>query len=61
MGNQDRNQNQGGRQDRQPGQEDEGVGTDPRRTREQAEEGDKQRQNQIPRRDQRVDDTPKAG
>ena len=46
--------------DRLPGKDDQGdVGTDPRRTREPDQEGDDQRQS--PRRDQRQDDTPKAG
>lgn len=45
---------------RKPGKDDQGdVGTDPRRTREPDQEGDNQRQ--APRRDERQDDTPKAG
>ena len=54
------NPDRGGRTDRSPGKDDQGdVGTDPRRTREPDQEGDNQRQ--APRRDERQDDTPKAG
>jgi hypothetical protein len=54
------NPGQGGRTDRQPGKGDDGdVGTDPRRTREK--ENDRDDPGQMPRKDQRQDDTPKAG
>ena len=55
-----RNPGQGGQPDRPPGNDEHGdVGTDPRRTREKEDDRDNQRP--APRKDQRQDDTPKAG
>ena len=54
-----RNPGQGGRNDPPPGNDEGDVGTDPRRTREK--EDDRENQRSAPGKDQRQDDTPKAG